>query len=144
MAPSSVCPLLPPRRARRIVALSAAGLLAVTLAACSSNNTAEPPKPVTESHGPVGPVPAGLNKFYSQSLTWGDCAPYATSADAKSAFQSKTLQCARLTVPLDYAKPAADTITLGLLRSRATKANQRIGSLVIIPDGPGVSGMEAA
>jgi pimeloyl-ACP methyl ester carboxylesterase len=137
-------PHLARRSARRIVALSAAGLLAVTLAACSSNNTAEPPKPVTESHGPVGPVPAGLDKFYSQSLTWGDCAPYATSENAKSAFRSKTFQCARLTVPLDYAQPNADTITLGLLRSQATKADQRIGSLVINPGGPGASGMEAA
>ena len=32
---------------------------------------------------------------------------------ARSAFQAKDLQCARLTVPLDYAKPAGDTITLG-------------------------------
>jgi pimeloyl-ACP methyl ester carboxylesterase len=137
-------PHLARRGARRIVALSAAGLLAVTLAACSPDNTVEPPQTVTESNGPVGPVPAGLNKFYSQSLTWGDCAPYATSVDAKSAFQSKTFQCARLTVPLDYAKPDADTITLGLLRRRATKPDQRIGSLVINPGGPGVSGMEAA
>jgi pimeloyl-ACP methyl ester carboxylesterase len=125
--------------------LSAAGLLAVTLAACtSSTGTAEPPKPVSESRGPVGPVPAGLDKFYSQSLTWGECAPYATSTNAKAAFKSNTLQCARLTVPLDYAKPGAGTITLGLLRSKAGQPDKRIGSLVVNPGGPGASGMEAA
>ncbi|MDT7727370.1 MAG: hypothetical protein QOI21_3946 [Actinomycetota bacterium] len=127
---------------RRVVALSAAALLAVTLGACSTNIPVVPPTPVIESHAPVGPVPTGLDKFYAQSLTWGECAPYATSDGAKSAFRSTTLQCARLTVPLDYAKPDADTITLGLLRSKAT--GQRIGSLVINPGGPGASGMEAA
>ena len=99
---------------------------------------------MVESHGPVGPVPTGLDKFYGQSLTWGECAPYATSADAKAAFKADTLQCARLTVPLDYAKSAADTITLGLLRVKASGPGQRIGSLIVNPGGPGASGMEAA
>jgi pimeloyl-ACP methyl ester carboxylesterase len=127
---------------RRIVALSAAALLAVTLGACTSSDPAEPPTSAPETRGPVGPVPTGLDKFYGQPLTWGECAPYATSEGAKSAFRSKTLHCARLTVPLDYAKPDADTITLGLLRSKAS--GQRIGSLVVNPGGPGASGMEAA
>jgi pimeloyl-ACP methyl ester carboxylesterase len=119
-------------------------LLAVTLAACSSSSPAQPPGAVIESHGPVGPVPAGLERFYSQRMSWGDCAPYATSTGAQSAFQSKDFQCARLTVPLDYTKPAAETITLGVLRRKATSTDQRIGSLVINPGGPGGSGMEAA
>jgi pimeloyl-ACP methyl ester carboxylesterase len=122
--------------------LSASGLLAFTLAACTSGGQAGPPSPQTESLGPVGPVPNGLDKFYSQSLTWGDCAPYATSADARSSFGEKDLQCARLTVPLDYTKPTGTTITLGLLRRKAT--GDRIGSLVINPGGPGASGMESA
>ncbi|WP_206797275.1 alpha/beta hydrolase [Amycolatopsis sp. MtRt-6] len=117
-------------------------LLAASLAACTSSGKTEPPAPTTESHPPSGPVPAGLERFYGQSLSWADCAPYATSEDARSAFQAKDIQCARLTVPLDYAKPAGDTITLGLLRHKAT--GERIGSLVVNPGGPGASGMVAA
>ena len=119
-------------------------LLAASLTACTSSGGSAPPAPTTESHQPSGPVPAGLERFYGQSLTWADCAPYATSEDARSAFQAKDVQCARLTVPLDYAKPAGDTVTLGLLRHKATDAGARIGSLVVNPGGPGASGMVAA
>jgi pimeloyl-ACP methyl ester carboxylesterase len=124
--------------------LSGSCLLAFTLVACSSGGQTGPPAPETASLGPVGPVPSGLDKFYAQSLTWGDCEPYATSADAQTAFGVKDLQCARLTVPLDYTQPAGNTITLGVLRRRATGGDQRIGSLVVNPGGPGASGMEAA
>lgn len=127
---------------RRITAIATSVLLAASLAACTSSGKTEPPAPTTESHPPSGPVPAGLERFYGQSLSWADCAPYATSEDARSAFQAKDVQCARLTVPLDYAKPAGDTITLGLLRRKAT--GDKIGSLVVNPGGPGASGMVAA
>lgn len=131
-------------RARRIVAISLSGLLAVTLAACTpGEGRTRPPAPVTESHPPTGPVPAGLEKFYGQSLTWADCAPYATSDDAKAAFRVKDAQCARLTVPLDYAKPDGQSITLGLLRRKALDDGERMGSLVVNPGGPGASGMVA-
>ncbi len=132
-------------RARRFAAITLSGLLAVTFTACSSGEgRTQPPPPATESHAPTGPVPAGLEKFYGQSLTWADCAPYATSDDAKAAFRVKDAQCARLTVPLDYAKPEGDSITLGLLRRKALETDERIGSLVVNPGGPGASGMEAA
>ncbi|MTD58133.1 alpha/beta hydrolase [Amycolatopsis pithecellobii] len=117
--------------------------LLTPLAACASTHpsTAQP-QSETEQKGPAGPVPAGLDKFYAQPLTWADCAPYATSDDARSLFSSQDLQCARLTVPLDYAAPQGDTITLGVLRHKAS--NDRIGSLVLNPGGPGASGMVAA
>lgn len=127
---------------RRITAIATSVLLAASLAACTSSGKTEPPAPTTESHPPSGPVPAGLERFYGQSLSWADCAPYATSEDSRSAFQAKDVQCARLTVPLDYAKPAGDTIMLGLLRRKAT--GEKIGSLVVNPGGPGASGMVAA
>src|SRR5437763_13335515 len=115
------------------------------VAACSSQ---QPPtgqqQPVVETRGPAGAVPAGLEKFYGQPLSWGECAPYATSPDAKSAFSSVALQCARLTVPLDYTKPTGDTITIGVLRRKASDTANRIGALVVNPGGPGASGMAAA
>nr|WP_243770352.1 alpha/beta hydrolase [Amycolatopsis acidicola] len=138
-------PLLQRARSRtaRVVVLIGICLL-TPLAACTSEHSSTPEAEPnqTESRGPVGPVPAGLDKFYAQPLTWGECAPYATSDDAKSAFGSQDLQCARLTVPLDYANPQGDTITIGVLRHKAT--GNRIGALVMNPGGPGASGMVAA
>ncbi|UQS22777.1 alpha/beta hydrolase [Amycolatopsis thermalba] len=118
--------------------------LLVPVAACTSPEPSPAPAPTvtTESAGPAGVVPAGLDRFYAQPLTWGDCEPYATSDDIRSAFGRTGLQCARLTVPLDYGKPDGDTITIGVLRHKAT--GNRIGSLVINPGGPGASGMYAA
>ncbi|WP_425425572.1 alpha/beta hydrolase [Amycolatopsis marina] len=122
------------------------GLLAAGVAGCSSGDTSQQAaaEAVTETRGPAGVVPAGLERYYSQPLEWGNCASYATSEDAESAFGSSALQCARLSVPLDYAEPAGETITVGLLRSRAGDADGRIGSLVVNPGGPGASGMVAA
>ncbi len=90
--------------------------------------------------GAPGTVPAGLEKFYSQQLQWGGCASYATSADDRVTYPAAVLQCARLTVPVAYDEPAGQTITIGVLRKKAT-AGPRIGSLLFNPGGPGASGM---
>jgi pimeloyl-ACP methyl ester carboxylesterase len=52
------------------------------------------------------------------------------------------LQCGTLTVPLDYAQPQGVTIGIALERHLAEDPAQRIGSLVINPGGPGVSGID--
>ncbi len=52
------------------------------------------------------------------------------------------LQCGTLTVPLDYAQPQGATIGIALERHVANDPAQRIGSLVINPGGPGVSGID--
>jgi pimeloyl-ACP methyl ester carboxylesterase len=94
----------------------AAALLvaAVSLTACTSA-----PAPVP----PSSPAP-DLRKFTQQQLAWSPC------GDA--------LDCAHLSVPLDYAAPDGPTVTVGLLRHKAVK--QRIGSLVVNPGGPGGQG----
>ncbi|MEQ0563607.1 alpha/beta hydrolase [Amycolatopsis sp. NEAU-NG30] len=76
------------------------------------------------------PAPPDLRKFTTQQLNWQPCAG------------ERTLDCARLTVPLDYAAPDGRTVTVGLLRHKAAK--QRIGSLVVNPGGPGGSGTATA
>ncbi|MPY79681.1 MAG: alpha/beta fold hydrolase [Actinophytocola sp.] len=111
----------------------------MAVSACTSPDPADDePAPA----GPVGPVPDGLGEFYGQRLDWGDCAPYATTAIAEQTFTTPELECARLEVPLSYENPDAKTIEIGVLRTRAQ--GDRIGSLVVNPGGPGVSGMEAA
>jgi pimeloyl-ACP methyl ester carboxylesterase len=89
-------------------------------------------------------VPSGLTSFYGQSLSWGDCHSYATNSNANDLFGASGLDCARLTVPLDYAQPAGKTITVAVLRYKASAPASRVGSLLVNPGGPGGSGTELA
>ncbi len=80
----------------------------------------------------AAPPSPGLAGFYSQDLSWQPCAD--DDAD----------DCATLEVPLDYRHPAGETLTLALLRHRATVPDDRLGSLVVNPGGPGVPGTRYA
>lgn len=53
------------------------------------------------------------------------------------------LDCARVPVPLDWARPGGPTIRLAVIRHRAGRPAARIGSLVVVPGGPDVSGVDA-
>ncbi len=53
-------------------------------------------------------------------------------------------ECATLEVPVDYAHPNGATLKLALVRIKATKPSQRIGSLLVNPGGPGGSGIGLA
>lgn len=97
--------------------------------------------PVPLPHYAVGPVPPGLDRFYSQRLSWGGCRPYMTTDRDRQLFEDLAFQCARLEVPLDYANPQGPTAELGLIRRPADDQQARLGSLVVNPGGPGVSGM---
>jgi pimeloyl-ACP methyl ester carboxylesterase len=126
--------------------VTASILLAFVEGACTTSVEGSPgPKlPYTERNEPTGPVPAGLEEFYSQELTWEGCADYASSEFDQQALGADDLQCTRLTVPLDYAQPDGDTITLGVLRRPAKVQSERIGALVINPGGPGAAGLSSA
>jgi pimeloyl-ACP methyl ester carboxylesterase len=52
------------------------------------------------------------------------------------------LDCATLTVPLDYGDPGLGRVDLALVRRRASDPTGRIGSLVVNPGGPGGSGVQ--
>jgi pimeloyl-ACP methyl ester carboxylesterase len=53
-------------------------------------------------------------------------------------------QCGTVDVPLDYRRPAGDELGIGVIRLPATDPQQRIGSLLINPGGPGGSGVQFA
>jgi pimeloyl-ACP methyl ester carboxylesterase len=131
-------------RSLRTIGVSTALLLAMVASGCTSSEggSASRDLPFTESAKPAGDVPKGLEKFYSQKITWEDCEPYASSEQDREVMRGDGLQCTRLTVPLDYAKPTGDTIKVGVLRKPAT--GDRIGALVTNPGGPGVAGMANA
>ena len=84
--------------------------------------------PSPSASGSTGADPA-LARFYDQKLDWRDC-----GRD----------QCARLTVPLDYADPAGKTIQLAVLKVPASAPSARVGALVVNPGGPGGSGVSYA
>ncbi len=99
--------------------------------------------PASTGPADIGPVPAGLEKFYEQDLDWESCADLAVDDETKF-YKAPSLQCADLTVPLSYDDPAGPTISLKVLRKPATDRANRIGSVVTNPGGPGASGVENA
>ncbi|MDO0929130.1 alpha/beta hydrolase [Streptomyces sp. TG1A-8] len=78
----------------------------------------------------------GLSPFHRQKVAWAACEGPGVPGD---------LQCGRVTVPLDYARPGAGTLDLALARYRATGASR--GSVLLNfggPGGPGVTGLAVA
>ncbi|MGX7828099.1 alpha/beta hydrolase [Actinokineospora sp. 24-640] len=57
--------------------------------------------------------------------------------------ENTEVECAGLTVPIDWARPSTGTIEVAVARRRATEPDARIGTLVYLPGGPGGSGVSA-
>ncbi|MGH3873321.1 MAG: alpha/beta hydrolase [Pseudonocardiaceae bacterium] len=108
-----------------------------------SADVAAPAVGVQPAGRPAGQVPPGLERFYSQQLTWGGCGEFATTERSQSSFADPALQCTRVEVPLDYTNPQGRAARLGLLRRPADNQQERLGSLLVNPGGPGGSGMSA-
>ncbi|MEU9208611.1 alpha/beta hydrolase [Streptomyces sp. NPDC048415] len=71
-----------------------------------------------------------LSRFYRQKIKWSAC-----EGDG----MPKDLQCGRVTVPLDYAKPGEGTLDLAMARYRATGKSR--GSVLLNFGGPGGAGV---
>ena len=152
-------------RSRRTLPASLAGLVALTLAAgcggaqdvATSDSTSTPTgapdtvtsvpttaasttvpptsgSPSTEGSGDLpagfgdGPPGSGIERFYDQQVTWDSCG----GGD----------ECADIWVPLDYADPDGQAITVKAKRDPADDQSARRGSLFINPGGPGGSGID--
>jgi len=79
--------------------------------------------------GPTATTGVGTS---AGELDWGKC------TDEKATDPS--LDCATLTVPLDYSNPTGDTIDLALVRVPAS--GKRSGAVLFNPGGPGGSGFD--
>lgn len=77
---------------------------------------------------PMANADAGDDRFHRQKVSWSSC----DDGDLP-------LDCARVTVPVDWARPTGRTIALKVRRHRATGTRQ--GSLLTNPGGPGASGV---
>jgi pimeloyl-ACP methyl ester carboxylesterase len=88
------------------------------------------PTPTPEPGSSEPPAP-DLAEFYGQTLDWQIC---PSGGD----------ECATLTVPMDYQHPDAETIDLAVLKAPAENQDERIGSMVVDPGGPGVPATDYA
>ncbi|MCI3278321.1 alpha/beta hydrolase [Streptomyces cylindrosporus] len=103
---------------------SAARRCAVTGTAALALLAAGLPAVASDGTGP------DLSRFYRQKITWSRCKGDGMPAD---------LQCGKVTVPLDYARPRTGTLDLALARYRAT--GKKRGSVLLNFGGPGGAGV---
>ncbi|GAA3789132.1 alpha/beta hydrolase [Streptomyces phyllanthi] len=72
-----------------------------------------------------------LSRFYEQRIKWSTCEGMEMPED---------LQCGKVTVPLDYARPGDGTLDLAMARYEATGEDKR-GSVLLNFGGPGGPGV---
>ena len=83
--------------------------------------------PETTSETTV-PIPTGHD-----AVAWSGCVDYP-----------EPWECGAIEVPLDYADPSGTQLSVAMIRLPAADPNQRIGSLLLNPGGPGGSGIDLA
>lgn len=74
--------------------------------------------------------------IHRQPINWRGCQTDPQDEEG-AALDRAGAQCAKVTVPLDYAQPDRRTITLAISRMKATDPAHRIGPLFINLGGPG-------
>ena len=133
-----------PRRRRADTKMRRRGLLAsvlagavLVLAACTGTSATPSTAPSATLPSTPSAAPSvtaapqvALARFYAQRPTWRGC--------------GSGFFCTTITVPLNYAAPAAGSISLNLIKLPARDPAHRIGSLLINPGGPGASGITFA
>jgi pimeloyl-ACP methyl ester carboxylesterase len=113
------------RAVRRAAAVVAAIVAAsVALSGCFL----APPAPIPTAAPDVEGVPEDLRPYYAQTIEWASC-------------ENDRFDCATVDAPRDWADPGAGDIELAIIRQRAT-GGEAIGSLLVNPGGPGVSGYD--
>jgi pimeloyl-ACP methyl ester carboxylesterase len=121
----------------RLLATTAVLVTGALLAGCSSSPGEPAPSgspsvagSSTPSGAPSRSQAASLASYYDQKLAWAGC--------------GGAFECAKLTVPLDYADPTGETIQISVIRLKTSDQSKKIGSLILNPGGPGGSGVEYA
>ncbi|MFJ2541459.1 alpha/beta hydrolase [Microbacterium sp. NPDC087589] len=83
----------------------------------------------------------GLEQYMEQKLAFGPCDPMIVGAQPvvpEIIDAAESAECAMLTVPIDYEDAGGKTIELAVTRIAAT-GDDRIGSVVLNPGGPGAA-----
>jgi pimeloyl-ACP methyl ester carboxylesterase len=137
----------PPRLPRRRIPISAGwrsvALVATLalLAACTTPLAGHgvvtiAPAPVTTPDATPSPQVSHV-----QLSDCSDQVGLASSGIAAARLKHLTVTCGKVSVPLDYSHPDDGTIGIEVLRLHDDQQQNRIGSLLINPGGPGVSGL---
>ncbi len=104
----------------------ASGILALTLAACSSSEqSTDGSQNTTQSS----------TTFSVGGINWAACPDTAPES---------LVQCGNLEVPFDYDNPDEGSFVLYIKRRQATVPSERIGSMLVNPGGPGFGGSSLA
>lgn len=89
----------------------------------------------------TSPVVAGEPVAATSSGSWGP-PPTTIAWTACGEGADPAAQCGTVAVPLDYDRPRAGSVTIGLARIAASNANQKLGTVFVNPGGPGGSGVD--
>lgn len=111
--------------------MSAVAVVALTVTGCSLFTKEPEVTPTVEEtidySFPPSLVEPDAPDVYRQTVEWSKCGLF---------------DCAEIDVPLDWADPNGETITVAVNRHRATNPDVRVGNLLINPGGPGGSGTD--
>jgi pimeloyl-ACP methyl ester carboxylesterase len=103
-----------------------AALTTAVLPAALPASAGAPAGGTTVALSSAAAAPQGVDR-----IPWHRCRPE----------DPKTLQCATVTVPLDWSRPQGKQIRLAVIRLRGSDQKHRIGSVFLNPGGPGESGV---
>lgn len=119
-------------------------VLVIVAAVVAASCSAEPGVRTVEADAPQAEMPQAEvpdeaeaeapDEVEAGPLAWGECIDASDFGPG--------LECATLKVPLDHARPDGDSIDIAVARVATADPDQRIGSLLFNPGGPGGSGIE--
>ncbi|MEV4701711.1 alpha/beta fold hydrolase [Actinoplanes sp. NPDC049316] len=88
--------------------------------------------------------PAALGSVVSALLLTLPAVPASAAGSIRWTPCDDGFRCGTMSVPLSYDDPRGERISIALTRLPATDPRHRIGSLVVNPGGPGLSGIDFA
>ncbi|MFH9138760.1 alpha/beta hydrolase [Streptomyces sp. NPDC017524] len=123
--------------ARTTARAGAAGLALALAAGITASPALATARPGPEPRTVAPPTTAGaLDRYYHQPLDWGTCMSSPQDETGRD-LDRAGVQCADVTVPLDYTAPGGRTITVAISRLKATDTRRRIGAILLNNGGPG-------
>ncbi|GAB3485895.1 alpha/beta fold hydrolase [Amycolatopsis cihanbeyliensis] len=100
---------------------------------------------VTAPAAEASPAEASaLAQYYQQQMSWAPCEPGTPPPGIPPEEWEKLwrgMECATVTVPMDYREPDNGRLSIAVSRREATDPAKRQGVLLLNPGGPGGSGM---
>jgi pimeloyl-ACP methyl ester carboxylesterase len=127
-----------PRRSRLVVAVLAAVILTMTgctLPVFAPNDSGQSAPGSTTSQAPAAP---------GTQADWQPC-PEVPRDLVGQAASGMTYECASVAVPRNWDAPvSSQTYEVAMIRIRSSSQQDRIGSLLVNPGGPGGSGIDLA